>query len=105
MPEYMAAQKALNDLAHALDARQRDGDYEHGSRRNWIEIPADMASVLSFSDACPVIHNDDTTVEWIRQPFRIERRGTSLQCHYYCPAHLRQWTCHYSTWILEWDFA
>ena len=85
LPEYTAAAKALDALAHAL----RNTGWE-GSRERWLEMVGQMASGLPISDSCRVApHRGDDH----RAPFRVEREGDRLLATYWCSEHEQVWTC------------
>lgn len=94
MPEYAAAQMALDLLAHALRAAAERGQYQC-TPRDFQELVAQMAAVLPYSDACPADHTDDGE-RGIIAPHAIDLDGDWLTGRYYCPTHERVWTCGYA---------
>ena len=95
-PEYVAAQQALDALAHALAAHGQ----QPATRQGWLDLVADMASVLPFSDACPGEHAVDDP-SWLAAPWKVDREGEWLRCQYHCPTHRTAWSCGYSVATLE----
>jgi hypothetical protein len=93
----VTVQKALIALADALDSHGQMPDWQ-----GWLNLVADMASVLPFSHACNGRHDPVEDPHWMALPWRADRQGDWLRYYYYyCPTHRATWSCGYSVRILE----
>ncbi len=93
LPQYGAASRALDDLAHAVDGLTRD---------EFLDLVRTMAEALSYSDCCTTGGCDDRMASYA--PMAAEVWDGWVRGIYRCPeSHV--WTCGYAEDIWQYVFS